>query len=111
MSDLSFADDARWDGERECVEVTAVLHDPGGARRFACAISLEALESLVQLPSRPNPLRLFRDFEPRLAEVAARKAVAQVRAGGDVGEVVVTGRDLKPSTTLSLGNGGGPSDG
>lgn len=89
-SDVVFLDDAAWNAERECVEVTALVAPPGGCeRRIRCAVSWEALESGVRLASPGDPLRLFRDLETRVAQVVARK----LRPNDP--EVVVTRRDIR----------------
>jgi hypothetical protein len=87
--DLRLLEDARWDPERECVEVTAFAIGADGPRYLRCIVSLEALETLVATPSPLDPLRLLRDFEARIAAAAGRKAAA------GVSEVVVTARDLR----------------
>lgn len=89
--DIVFADDARWNAERECVEVTAIVRLGGGERRIPCAIAREALEHLVRLPSPADPLRLFRDFESALGQIVARKV------GPATPEIAVTRRDVAAS--------------
>jgi hypothetical protein len=86
---VHFRDDARWDGERDCVEVTAVVRESGREYRVPCAITREALETLVDTDAPLDPLRLFRDFEGRLESVVAGKA------RGRPPEIAVTRRDMK----------------
>lgn len=86
--DIRLLEDARWDPERECVEVTAFVSGPQGPRYLRCAVSREALDSLVDTPSPADPLRLLRDFEGKIAAAIGRKTAAETP------EVVVTARDL-----------------
>lgn len=86
-NEVVFLEDARWNAEREAVEVTAVAHVAGGERRIPCAIAREAIENMVRLPSPPEPLRMFRDFEAQFARIVARKLRTNLP------EVVVTRRD------------------
>jgi hypothetical protein len=86
---VSFLDDARWNPERECVEVTARLRLSDRERHVPCAVTREALESLVQTGSTLDPLRLFSDFEPRLSRAAAQRFDARLP------EIALTARDLR----------------
>ncbi|WP_161958786.1 DUF1488 family protein [Ferruginivarius sediminum] len=87
--EVTLLEDARWDAERECVVVTALVAGEGAPRYVPCAVSLEALESRVTTPSPADPLRLLRDFETEVATAVARKVSAQAP------EIVITSRDLK----------------
>jgi len=86
---VTLLDDAVWNEERACVEVTARVHGHGGARELPMAVSGEALERLVRTPGRPDPLRLLRDFERDICSAAARQLER------DPPELVVTARDLR----------------
>lgn len=86
--DVRLLEDARWDSERACVEVTALVSDADGSRQVTCVITLEALESRVSTPSPVDPLRLVRDFEGEIAAAVSRRLSRGAR------EVAITGRDL-----------------
>lgn len=86
--DVRLLEDARWDPERACVEVTALVSDAGGSHRVACTVTLEALESRVATPSPADPLRLLRDLEAQVAAAIARR----LSRGADA--VAITSRDL-----------------
>ncbi len=86
---VHFRDDARWNDERDCVEVTAVVREAGQEYRVPCAISREALETTVDIDAPLDPLRLFRDFEGRMESVVAGKA------RGRPPEIAVTRRDMR----------------
>jgi len=85
---VTLLDDEAWNEERGCVELTALVRDNVGSRQLPVAVSAEALERKVRTPSRPDPLRLVRDFEREIAQ-----AVEQ-RLAGNPPEVVLTARDL-----------------
>jgi hypothetical protein len=87
--EVTLLEDGRWDPERECVEVTALVTGEGAPRYVPCAVTLEALESRVTTPSPADPLRLLRDFEPEVAAAVARKAATQAP------EIVITSRDIR----------------
>ncbi|SDG09454.1 hypothetical protein SAMN05216241_105111 [Limimonas halophila] len=85
---VTLMDDAGWNEERGCVELTAMVRDDRGSRQLPVAVSAEALERKVRTPSRPDPLRLVRDFDREIAQAVER------RLAGNPPEVVLTARDL-----------------
>jgi len=86
--EVRFLDDARWNAERDCVEVTAVVAGDQGNWRATCAITEDALGTLVRLSGTADPVRVFRDLEPQLARAAARIARAPTP------ELVLTRHDI-----------------
>ena len=87
-TDLRFLDDARWNPERDCVEVTAEVSNEAGVWQTTCVITEDALGALVRLSGTADPVRVFHDVEPRLARAAARVARTPIP------EIALTRREI-----------------
>lgn len=86
---VTLLEDARWNGERECVEVTALIHETGGSWKVRCAITREALEARARMRVPVDPVRLARDFASEIEGAISRKIA------GFPPEVAITTRDLQ----------------
>lgn len=99
---VRFLEDARWNGERDCVEVTALIEQGGASRQVPCAVTEDALAALVRGPGPQNPLRVFSDFEATLAQAATRHLPPGGSGRPQPPEIAITRRDLPGHDKLSL---------